>query len=259
MKSLQNKHGNDDVAKEQEMKMRYILLIGSLLLSACNLAAPAATNTSVPVTQVMPSATPIPSSTLFRDDFDATLKEGWAWQNEDPASWSLSTRPGWIEINVQRGHIVASNYTNLMLRLAPAGDFQIETSLEFEPVANFQFAGLVVYQSDVDFLQAGRAYCDPSGTCVGSGLYFDNYSRLNVKGSNLAAPYEAGELVYLRLQRKGDTYIFFASPDAIHWIEMGQHQNELEPLLVGVVAGQNNDGAPISAYFGYFQISELTE
>ena len=245
------------------MKIRHILLAGSLLLSACNLAtsadkpASAPNSTPVPATEAVSNPTPIPTSTLFRDDFDATLEDGWAWQNEDPAHWSLNARPGWIEITVQPGHISTGNYSNLLLRLAPAEDFQIEASLEFEPVANFQFAGLVVYQSDVDFLQAGRAYCQPSGTCIGSGLYFDNYSRNKIQSSNLAAPYEAGKLIYLRLQRKGDTYTFFTSQDGISWTEMGQHQNGLEPLLVGLVADQNNDGLPIPAHFGYFQITRL--
>ncbi len=244
------------------MKMRSILLSCSLLLSACNLGAPAGTPNALAdatptVIQVASSPTPIPTSTLFRDDFDGMLKEGWAWQNEDPANWNLSAKPGWLEIIVQPGHISTANYSNLLLRLAPGKDFQIEASLEFEPVANFQFAGLVVYQTDVDFLQAGRAYCKPSGTCIGSGLYFDNYSRNKITNSNLATPYEGGKLIYLRLQRRGDMYTFFSSPDGITWTEMGQHQNELEPLLVGVVADQNNDGVPLPAHFGYFQISEL--
>ena len=245
------------------MKIKYILLVGGLLLSACNLSAPTdepasvPSHSPIPVTQAIANPTPIPSSTLFRDDFDTTLEDNWAWQNEDPANWSLSAKPGWLEITVQPGHISTGNYSNLLLRLAPAGDFQIEASLEFEPVANFQFAGLVVYQSDVDFLQAGHAYCQPSGTCIGSGLYFDNYSRNTVQSSNLAASYEGGELIYLRLQRKGHIYTFFSSLDGINWTEMGQHQNGLESLLVGLVADQNNDGLPISARFGYFQITEL--
>ena len=52
-------------------------------------------------------------------------------------------------------------------------DFAIETHMLFEPTTNYQFAGLVIWQDEFNFLQFGRAFCDNEGTCVGNGIYFD--------------------------------------------------------------------------------------
>jgi beta-xylosidase len=245
------------------MRIKTLLLLCILLLTSCNTSTPAPATEVPPTQQVLPTFTSTPeivptlSPILFHDDFDQTLADGWSWQNEDAANWNLSTQSGWLEIMVLRGHIVTGNYSNLLLRAAPEGDFQIETSLIFEPAANFQFAGLIVYQSDADFMQAGRAYCEGTDICIGSGLYFDNFSASTFEDLNFATPYEYGELAYLRLQREADLYTFFSSPDGINWTEVGQHQNGLEPRLVGLVAAQNNDGVPVPVHFDYFTVSTL--
>jgi beta-xylosidase len=246
------------------MRIKTIVLLSFLLVSSCGPSASSPTQeptvapaTEVPPTQALPTATSVPSADLFRDEFNQVLAGGWSWQNEDAANWSLSAQPGWLEITLQRGHIVTGNYANLLLRPAPEGDFQIETSLGFEPQANFQFAGLVVYQSDSDFLQAGRAFCEGTDICLGDGLYFDKYRQNTSEPPNFATPYEGGASVHLRLQREGDSYTFFASPDGVNWTEIGSHQSDIEPLQVGLMASQNNDGVPLSARFDYFMISGL--
>jgi len=250
------------------MKTRFILLLSALLIFACALPGPSPTSaptvvseptqTTVPptLTAVIPTDTPTVASIFFRDDFNDALAGGWTWQNEDPANWSLSAERGWLQIMVGSGEITSSDYTNLFLRLAPSGDFQIETLLHFKPVADFQFAGLIIYQSDVDFLQAGRAYCAASDVCLGDGLYFDNFINSSWQAKNFATTYKQGDEVYLRLQRKGELYTFFASSDANNWTEIGQQRSGLEPLLIGLTAAQNTDG-PIPARFDYFQVTGL--
>lgn len=247
------------------MKIKRFLLFGTLLVLACNLTTPDPTQVPVVIsvtdtpspTQVHPTSTAVPTTDLFRDEFNQVLAGGWSWKNEDASNWSFSSQRGWLEITLQRGHIVTGNYSNLLLRPAPAGDFQIETSLDFEPVANFQFAGLVVYESDADFLQAGRAFCEGTESCIGSGLYLDHYVSSTFQPPNFATPYDAGKLVYLRLQRKADMYTFFASPDGLNWTEIGQQQSDIDPLQVGLMAAQNNDGVPLPASFDYFMISAV--
>ena len=142
------------------------------------------------------------------------------------------------------------------VRPAPAGDFQLETAVKFIPVANFQFAGLIIYQTDADFIQAGRAYCDDATICIGEGLYLDNYVNSTFQSPNYETPYDSGELVYLRLQRQGDAYTFFASPDGSDWTEIGQQQNEMDPLFIGLISAQNTTN-PISALFDYFEVTEI--
>jgi beta-xylosidase len=248
------------------MKTRNIITIGLLLSLACSLSTPAPTqgpvsvpDTEVPATRAPLTPTPEPTASpaFFRDDFNQVLAGGWSWQNEDSANWNMNAQAGWLEIRVLPGHIVAGDYSNLLLRSPFDGDFQIETSLVFDPAANFQFAGLMIYESDSDFLQAGRAFCQGGDNCIGDGLYFDRYTAGAFQGPNFAAPYEVGILVHLRLQRRGDAYTFFASADGISWTEIGRHQSDLEPRRVGLVAAQNNEGIPIPARFDYFMLTEL--
>lgn len=64
-----------------------------------------------------------------------------------------------------------------MLREAPEGDFEISTLLRFSPQANYQFAGLVVFQDKGNALQFGRGYCNSPEVCLGDGLYFDSWQN----------------------------------------------------------------------------------
>jgi serine/threonine protein kinase len=203
------------------------------------------------------TATPEPAAaqSFFRDDFDGVLAEGWFWQNETPSHWNLTAEHGWLEMTVLPGRIKDGDYSNLLLRFAPGGNFRLETRLNFSPISNFQFAGLIVYQSDVEFLQAGRAYCEPSDLCVGEGLYFDNYINGVFQADNFAAVYREAE-VYLRLERQNDLYTLFASANGTDWDEIGSQRNGLNPLLIGLTTGQNGSN-PLPARFDYFQVTQL--
>jgi len=156
---------------------------------------------------------------------------------------------------ISPGHITSGSYSNLLLRPTPTADFQLETAVKIVPVADFQFAGLIIYEADSDFIQAGRAYCDDPTKCIGEGLYLDNYINGTFQSPNYGTPYDAGDLVYLKLQRQGNTYNFFASPDGADWTEIGKQQNEMNPLFIGLIAAQNTAN-PIQALFDYFEVND---
>ena len=250
------------------MKAKIIFIVTALLLTACGSSGnatpevqptePAIVANTPPPTQANPPATNAATEETFfsRDDFDGTLASGWIWKNEDAENWNLSTEPGWLEIMVSPGHITSGAYSNLLLRPAPTGDFQLETAVKIVPVADFQFVGLIIYAADSDFIQAGRAYCDDPGTCIGEGLYLDNFVNSTFQPPNYGTPYNSGELIYLKLQRQGDTYTFFTSPDGSEWTEIGQQQNKMDPLFIGLIAAQNIS-TPIPALFDYFEVTEV--
>jgi beta-xylosidase len=191
----------------------------------------------------------------FRDDFDAALAPDWQWLREDPNNWSLTAIPGVLQINVDGGEVSDETIRNLLLRTAPAGNFQIETKVTFSPVANYQIAGLIIYESPQNIVQAGRAFCDLPDTCVGDGLYVDYYQDGNFVTPNYAAPYPESQ-VYLRLMRQSDTYTFQSSSNGSQWILRGGTVSTMNPLQVGLVAGQNTSSV-IPAQFDYFEIRSL--
>jgi beta-xylosidase len=252
------------------MKFRMFLPLAILLILACGLPASASPEPQVTEEPVIPTETsaadqagqspsnvrPTGVPLFLRDDFEGELAPGWTWKNENPDNWSLSTEAGWLEIMVASGHITGREYTNVLLRPVPGGDFQIETALRFVPTANYQFAGLIVYRSDADFIQAGRAYCVDIETCIGEGLYLDNYANSTFQYPNFATPYDSGELVYLRLQRRNEMYTFFSSPDGTDWTEIGGQENDMDPLFIGLIAAQNGSNL-LPALFDYFEVIEL--
>lgn len=242
------------------MKFQSIVVTSLLFLLGC--AAP-----TQPATSSQPNIDPNQSITeisatesatdlnYFRDDFDATLGAGWQWLNEDPDNWSLSAVPGTLQINVDGGQVSDETIRNLLLRPAPAGNFQIETKVTFKPNADFQVAGLIVYESPPNLIQAGRAFCDLPGVCVGEGLYVDYYNNGNFVTPNFAAAYTDRD-AYLRLVRQGDTYTFQSSSNGNEWILRGGTVSTMNPLQIGLVAGQNTVDL-VPALFDYFEVRGL--
>jgi serine/threonine protein kinase len=210
-------------------------------------------------TTVSPSSTP-PSAAVpgnpFRDEFESQLAEGWTWLAEDQARWSLTEVPGWLQILASDASFDGPSFpTNLLLREPPSGDFEITTLLRFRPASNFQFAGLLVFQDKANVLQFGRAFCDLADTCVGDGIYFDNFEGGFIVENHKAAI--QGSEVFLRLQRSGNTYMGSYSEDGENWITLGEHSRDLSQVRVGLMAAQAPQGIP--AAFDYFTLTPLKE
>lgn len=246
------------------MKLKLLFICATIFTHAC--ASPPqtelpTTQTSEPIQQVTEASSAIPSveptvdPNYFRDDFDTALAPGWQWIHEDADNWSLTEIPGALQINVDGGQVSDETIRNLLLRAAPAGNFQIETRVTFSPIANYQIAGLIIYESPQNIIQAGRAFCDLTDTCVGDGLYVDYYLDGNFVLPNYAASYPESQ-VYLRLMRQGDTYTFQSSANGSEWTLRGGTVSTMNPLQVGLVAGQNT-ADPVPAQFDYFEVRSL--
>ena len=226
--------------------------------------APAIVSTEPPVsgsspTIVLPTFTPqnvIVPDHAFRDEFEDQLADGWTWLAEDQARWSLREVPGKLQIMASDASFDGPSFpTNVLLREAPAGDFEITTSFRFTPTSNFQFAGLVVFQDKANVLQFGRAFCDLPGSCVGDGIYFDNFEGGFIINNHKATI--SGSDIYLRLQRVGTTYTGFYSEDGENWITLGEHIRDLAQVRVGLMAAQAAQELP--AAFDYFTLNTLNE
>jgi beta-xylosidase len=247
-------------------KILFVLVLIVFVLSACGTPTtpvPIPTNTPIPPpteTPLPPTATlepsPTPDPLLFRDDFDGSLGEGWQWTHENKDSWSLTNNPGWLEIMARSGHVAKGDIDNLLLHQTPEGNFELETKLKFDPLENFQFAGLLIYESAANFVQFGRAFCGYS-PCPGDGFYMDMTAGGNLVPENFATAAPDTDTVYLRLRREGDTFTAYASEDGKEWKLIGSHNNSVKPLFVGLVSGQAYNTVPKPAQFDYFVINTL--
>lgn len=256
------------------MSKKLLVVLLSIFLSACGLVSPStptlpekvlpqttATSTAGPIaattkipTTIVPEYTADPN--FFRDDFTGLLNPQWSWIREDPQNWSLITIPGSLQIKVEGGYVAAKSNSNLLLRPAPAGDFRIETQINFRPEDNYQFAGLIIYESDANFIQAGRGYCR-SFECAGEGLYMNYYKKGVVVKPDFGQSYKEIDPISVRLSRKGDNYTFEASTDGKVWFMIGSHASDIAPLQVGLITGQRLKGNVLPAVFDYFEVRSL--
>lgn len=207
-----------------------------------------------------PTATPVPTTdpNFFRDDFNDTLGVGWSWVREDSANWSLIDELGSLKINVSGGYVAAHSNSNLLLRPAPSGNFTVETRIRFWPADNFQFAGLIIYQSDSNFIQAGREFCNTVG-CIGEGLYMDTYRKGVLVQPNIQKAYsnKNNPPIFIRLIRRENTYTFETSTDGKVWFFIGSQTSDMDPLQIGVVTAQKAQGEVRAARFDYFEVRSL--
>lgn len=196
-----------------------------------------------------------PPSDVFQDDFDRQLAEGWIWLNENPSKWSLTSVSGALQLMVADASFDGPALpSNILLREPLAGDFEITTSLRFEPTTNFQAAGLVVFQEQGNVLFLARAFCDVEGYCLGDGIYFDDYENAQIPEVSPQVSFHE-PVTYLRLQRIGNTYIAFYSADGETWTKLGEHKRDFGQIRVGLVAAQSSTEIP--AIFDYFSIKPL--
>jgi len=193
---------------------------------------------------------------IFRDDFEGALAPGWQWLGEDPTHWDLTSTPGHVRIVIQRSNISDGEPRNFLVREAPAGNFEITTSLRFTPAGAYQVAGLLVYQTQGNALQFGPAYAACPGGIGGQCVYYDNFARGQWIQPNFATFTGGGSPAYLKLRRMGSSYTASYSADGSTWKEIGTHQNDLAPAFVGLVATQGY-ASEAPADFDYFTLEEL--
>ncbi|HNH79958.1 MAG TPA: hypothetical protein PLD33_15050 [Anaerolineales bacterium] len=225
----------------------------------------AATPTLIPTiaaqsTPISPTATfevlPTASSTLFRDDFEGTLGNGWEWTHENSEQWNL-TDNGWLEIMVSYGIINNSNMDNLLLRQAPAGNFELETKLIFAPMEAPQMAGLLIYENNANYVELVHGAC-LTQPCLGDTFYFDQMTRGSFIEENFATPVFGTGAIHLRLRFEGDSFTAYASENGTKWKLIGTHSRKIQPLYIGLFAGGSFDrAAQIPAQFDYFIVNAL--
>ena len=233
-------------------------VIAALLVSSACLVGSKATPTP---TQLPPPPTPRqPTETLAivgeaYDGFDGAFALPWIWKDENPAKWSLVDNPGFLGIHA--GPYSDGGQNILLLPLQPM-DFTAVTYLVFEPVSNFQVAGLSLYVEDGIRATIGRAYCDTPGDCVGNGIYFDLFVEGELIASSTPVILAASDSAYLALDRTSDSLMGLYSENGEDWTSIGTHP--LSPLFdnaqLALFAGQDLDKSDPDtlALFDYVQV-----
>ncbi len=209
------------------------------LPTATGTPLPTATDTPVPtVTDTpVPTGTTSPTTCTWSDDFSSTaLQSGWSWVRQDSQHWSLTARPGYLQIRTQGGELGGSynDAHNILLRDAPAGDFTWQTTVDFSPQNNYQQAGLLVYQDDDNYIKLVRVYGDAQKA------EFANEQNQAYTGQTA---FFSGVPSFLRIRRVGNEYIGGYSADGQTWTEFAPFSNtNFSNVRLGLLATNSLGG-----------------
>ena len=187
----------------------------------------------------------------YDDEFSGPgIRPDWSWIRQDATHWALSG--GNLSITTQSGDILgnANNGKNIAVQTAPAGDWTIETHLAFNPVADRQSAGLLVYDGDDQWVRVARMYTASDG---GQVVRIERERQGFALGFSLAF---TGTNLYLRLTRAGCSFTAWASPDGLAWSVVGTLSDiPMAGARIGIFAMSGASGSEISAAFDYFRWS----
>lgn len=144
-------------------------------------------------------------------EFDsASLPSAWQWTREDSSHWKLENSA--LVLTAQQGSLAgAANSTkNILTFEVPRGDYTMSTKLTFDPVADGQEAGIIMYLDDDNYIYLSRA-----GTASGTELRAVN----EVMGSATvhSSLDSFNSTMYLKLDKDGDQYSLYASSDGVNW------------------------------------------
>ena len=101
-----------------------------------------------------------------------------------------------------------------------------------------------------------RRFCDAQ-LCADDGYYFDLATAGRYNAENFGRSAAETETVYYRLRREGNQFTGSISEDGLEWLTIGTHTSNLNPIYVGLAAGQSDRSEPIPAQFDYFMITML--
>lgn len=191
----------------------------------------------------------------IKDDFDSLeLNNTWYWVNEDPETWSLSDRPGFLKITTRKGDIYGGSrdMRNILLQDSP-GDWTIETKFTASgrPSVIYQQGALLAYQ-DMDNYMKLDWEAQSNGTIIQvireiNGSVSSNSINGNIVGDS--------NTIWLRIRKNGNVYRAYYSVDGETFIQLGtDYVLNFTNVQTGLSAsnGGGNDTTDFHIYFDYY-------
>ena len=176
-----------------------------------------------------------------------SLDKAWNWVREDAGAWKLSADG--LALTAGKGDIAlgSNSATNILLQSANS-DWTAETKMRCEaaPAPPAQNAGLVAYESDDNFVKFVRTAtfnfrrqaAAPAAPSAGQLqlLVEENGQQKSVVNLPLDGIVGADNVIWLRLDKQGDTYTAYYSVDGKKYEKMGTAQAVLKDVQAGVIA-----------------------
>ena len=212
------------------------------------------------------------------DEFKSAPSSAWTVLGENKADWKVES--GALAITTAAGDLslTNNNAANVFVQSANT-DWTVDTKLTCSdtPAAPAQNAGIIVYQDDDNFVkfvynaQMFRRGPQASGASIQLTSEENGYAKATV---NTNPEGIQNNVVWLRLQKKGDVYTAFYSADGKKFVEAGKLEISLKDVQAGVIACDGvlpaafngfrrgampqADPKPMTASFDYFRINSTS-
>ena len=174
------------------------------------------------------------------------LDKAWKWVREDADTWKLGADG--LELTAGKGDITLANNSasNILLQQANT-DWTAETKMHCltAPAPPAQNAGIVAYQCDDNFVKFVRtatfSFRRPGAAAAPSPgqlqlVVEENGQQKSVANLPLDGIAMQDDVLWLRLDKQGDTYTAWYSVDGKKYEKMGTAQAVLKDVQVGVIA-----------------------
>ena len=171
----------------------------------------------------------------------------WSWVREDPSRWSLTEKPGAIQLTTGPGDIAqaGNDASNILLQSANT-DWTVETKMVCAnaPAAPAQNAGLVAYACDDNFVKFVYAatfnFRRPADAGPAAGqlqlMVEENGQQKSLTSLSLEGVAGVNDALWLRLVKQGDSYTAYYSVDGRKFEKVGQATAVLKDVKVGMMA-----------------------
>ncbi|WP_168202603.1 ThuA domain-containing protein [Georgenia wutianyii] len=198
------------------------------------------------------------------DEFDGDALDGCRWDaTVRYVEENLSVSDGELHITTAPGDIDNANPLspeNFVLQTAPEGDWTVETRFHAPLAHRWQYAGLLAYGSDDEYVKLDVVARNEPGQplSLGAELVSEVGGSFGAGGNSAIdlAGNPEGEYWHLRLSRTGDSYEGWVSEDGETWTSLGSpvtHAGDLS--AVGLVAVGPQQTEPVTVSFDWFRVT----
>ncbi|WP_127573369.1 ThuA domain-containing protein [Georgenia faecalis] len=198
------------------------------------------------------------------DEFDGDALDGCRWDRTVRyTAENVSVADGELRIRTALGDINNDNPIspeNFILQTAPEGDWTVETRFHAPFVHRWQYAGLLAYGSDDEYVKLDVVARNAPGAALSLGAELvSEVGGAFGAGGNVAVDLDGapeGDYWHLRLSRTGDDYEGWVSEDGESWTSVGAVTHAGDLTSFGLVAIGPEQTEPVTVAFDYFRLVE---
>ncbi|WP_265521974.1 ThuA domain-containing protein [Oerskovia flava] len=198
------------------------------------------------------------------DEFEGNALDGCRWNAV--VRWDgskVEVADGELRITTQPGDINNDNPIsprNFILQDAPEGDWVAETRFKAPLVHRWQYAGLLAYADDDDYVKLDVVAKNDPGAALNLGAELvseqnGGFGNGGNRALEIADSTESGYW-YLRMAKVGDTYEGWVSDGGVNWQSLGQPvTHDADLTSVGLIAVGPEQETPVTVAFDWFRLT----